>query len=409
MTILQTAFNELRKEKNKNTARQTVLRLMPDSEQTDELRAEAVALTKAQGELAERFTPALEAVEAEQNTNNDKGGEGAERRALIERTSFEPYLDASLHGRALDGAEAELNAAVGAVAGHGGVPVPWEVLAGCRAPVEARADATTALPTDGNQTIEEQYVSRLFANSAMEFLLTRNVMLPAGSVSIPVVTAGPGAMYAAGSVVVDAGSATVEFKTADPTRLQASVVLRAADIQRSPGLVTAIQNDLAESTRTAADKKVIDQLFTDLTDATDATATISYSNFVGTLAGGVDGKAANGLGQIRALLGVDTYKIAAGKISANGDASAIDYAAGRAGGIMTSSNMPAKSGALQTGLLAKTGAPGSVASVFFGSGELLNDPWTLSNKGERRLTLLSFHQALTLRTDGFAEASFKLS
>ena len=50
-----------------------------------------------------------------------------------------------------------------------------------------------------------------------------------------------------------------------------------------------------------------------------------------------------------------------------------------------------------------------VASVFFGSGELLNDPWTLSNKGERRLTLLSFHQVLTLRKPAFAEASFKLS
>ena len=51
--------------------------------------------------------------------------------------------------------------------------------------------------------------------------MVRNVMVPAGSESIPVVTAGPGAMYAAGSVVVDAGSATVEFKNADPTRLQA--------------------------------------------------------------------------------------------------------------------------------------------------------------------------------------------
>ena len=129
-------------------------------------------------------------------------------------------------------------------------------------------------------------------------------------------------------------------------------------------------------------------MFTDLTDATAATAVVSYENFIGTLAGGVDGKAASAIGQVRALLGVDTYKLASSKISTNGDLSAVDYAASRAGGIFVSANMPAKSGALQTGILCKTGAPGSVASVFFGSaGELLNDPWTLSNKGERRLTL----------------------
>ena len=409
MTLAQKTFNDVLKEKSRITARLIEIRLTPDDKLTAEMRAEVTSLTQQQGEVEKKFTPALSALEVEQATTTDKAGEGAERRALIERTSFKPYVEASLTGRALDGAEAELNAACGAVAGHGGVPIPWEVIAGCRAPVEKRADTTTALPTDGNQTVEEEYVGRLFANSAMEFLMTRNVMLPAGSVSIPVISAGPTAEYFAASAAADADAATVEFKTADPTRLQASVVLRSADIQRSPGLVAAIQSDLAMATAEAADKKVIDQLFADLTDATDATATISYGNFVGTLAGGVDGKAANGLGEIRALLGVDTYKTAAGKISTNGDMSAVDYASSRAAGIMASSNMPAKSGALQTGLLAKTGAPGSVASVWFGAGELLNDPWTLSAKGERRLTLLSFHQALTLRTGGFSEASFKLS
>ena len=405
MTTAQRKFNEVLKEKSKITARLIEIRLLPD---TEELQAETVALTKKQGDIEDRFTPALEAVEVEQ-TAGESGGAGVERRALIERTSFEPYLAASLSGRALDGAEAELNAAVGAVAGHGGVCVPWEVLAGCRAPVERRADTTTSLPADGNLTVEQEYVGRLFANSAMEFLMTRNVMLPAGSVSVPVISAGATAEYFAASAEADADAATVEFMTADPTRLQAAVVLRAADIQKSPGLVVAIQADLAEATRTAADKKVIDQLFTDLTDATDATATVSYTNFVQTLAGGVDGMAANSLGQVRALLGTESYRVASGKISANGDLSAVDYASSRAAGIMASSNMPAKSGNLQKGILAKTGAPGSVASVFFGAAELLNDPWTLSNKGERRLTLLSFHQALTLRTDGFAEASFKLS
>ena len=239
--------------------------------------------------------------------------------------------------------------------------------------------------------------------------MARHVILAAGSISVPVVESGPTAEYFANSAVADASASGVVFKTADPTRLQCAVVLRSSDIQRSPGLILAVQSDLAAATADAVDKKIITQLFADLTDATDASAIISYENFIAELSGGVDGKAANSIGQVRALLGVATYKLASGKISTNGDLSAVDYAAARAGGIFVSSNMPGKSGTRQKGLLAKTGAPGSVASVFFGSAELLNDPWTLSNKGERRLTLLSFHQALTLRTDGFSEASFKLS
>ena len=409
MTVRQTAFNDILKEKSKVTARLIAIRLLPDDQVSDEMRAEVTSLTQQQGEVEKKFTPALEALELEQNTTTDNGGEGAERRALIERTSFEPYIAAALSGRALDGSAAELNAACGAVAGNGGVPLPWEVLAGCRAPVERRADTTTTLPTTGNQTIEEEYVGRLFAGGSSEFLMARSVMVAAGSASIPVIESGPTAEYFANSAVADADAAGVVFKTADPTRLSASVVLRAADIVRSPGLVAAIQSDLAMATADAVDKKIIDQLFTDLDNATDATAIVSYENFIAELSGGVDGLGASSIGQVRALLGVATYKLAAGKISTNGDLSAVDYAAARAGGIFVSSNMPAKSGNLQKGILCKTGAPGSVASVFFGSAELLNDPWTNSQKGERRLSLISFHQVLTLRTGGFAEASFKLS
>lgn len=408
MTTAQTKFNDIMKSKSANAARQIVLRLMP--EQTDEQRAEAVALTKEQGDIEARFTPALEAVELEQSDSGSNGdAAGVERRALIERADFGAYLDSSLSNRALGGAESELNAAVGAVAGNGGVPVPWEVLAGCRAPVEKRADATTALPADGNQTVEQEYVGRLFAGGSSEFLMARNVLVAAGSASIPVIESGPTAEYFADSAVADAGASGVSFKTADPTRLQAAVVLRAADIQRSPGLIPGIQNDLAAATADAVDKKIITQLFADLTDASNASAVVSYSNFIAELSGAVDGLGASAIGQVRALLGVETYKLASGKISTNGDLSAVDYASARAGGIFVSSNMPGKSGNFQKGILAKTGAPGSVASVFFGSAELINDAQTLSHKGERRLTLLSFHQVLTLRKPAFAEASFKLS
>ena len=389
-------------------SRQLEIRALPDDQITEALRTEQTALEAKALKVEAELRHALDAVGAEQ-TRAGEGGENAERRALIERSDFGRYLSASLSGAVLDGAERELNAAVGAVAGNGGVCVPWEVIAGCRAPVEKRADAITSLPANGNQTIEEQYVGRLFAGGSSEFLMARTVMLPAGSISIPVIESGLTAEYFSASAVADADASGVVFKTADATRLQAAVVLRAADIQRSPGLILAIQNDLAQATADAVDKQIITQLFADLDDATEASAIVSYENFIAEISGAVDGLGANSIGQVRVLLGVQTYALAAGKISTNGDLSAVDYAAARAGGIFVSSNMPAKTATRQKGLLAKTGAPGSVASVFFGSGELINDPFSGSNKGERRLTLLSFNQVLTLRKPAFKEASFKLS
>ena len=254
MTKSQTAFNDVLKEKSRVTARLIEIRLLPDEKLTDELRAEITTLTQKQGEVEARYIPALDALEAEQSQNG-AGGEGAERRALIERADFGNYLGASLHNRALDGAEAELNAALGASPENGGVAIPWPLIAACRAPVERRADAVTSLPTTGNQTVEEEYVSRLFAGGSSEFLMARTVMVPAGSVSIPVIESGPTAEYFANSAVADADAAGVVFKTADPTRLQASVVLRGGDVQRSPGLIPAIQADLAAATADAVDKK----------------------------------------------------------------------------------------------------------------------------------------------------------
>ena len=408
MTTKMTQFFKIQREQSTIRERLGLIRVMPDDQLTEAITTERTTLEQRFTAVEGEFRTALDALEAEQ-TQNGGGGEHVERRALIERCEFGRYLSASLSGQVLDGAEAELNAACGAVAGNGGVPLPWPVLAGCRAPVEQRADAITSLPATGNQTLEEQYVGRLFAGGSSEFLMARTVMVAAGSASIPVIESGPTAEYFSASAVADADAAGVVFKTADPVRLQASVVLRAADIQRSPGLIPAIQNDLAQATADAVDKQIITKLFADLDDATEATAILSYENFIAEIAGAVDGISANGLAQIRALVGPQTYRLAASKVSTNGDMTAADFAAARAGGIFVSSNLPAKTSTRQKAILAKTGAPGSVASVFFGSGELLNDPWTLSNKGERRLTLLSFNQILTLRKPAFKEASFKLS
>ena len=245
MTQLQTKFNLILKDQWANAARQVALRLIP--EQTDEQRAEAVALVTAQGAITDRLTPALEAVEAEQAVTTDNGGEGAERRALIERADWGNYLGASLHGRALDGPESELNAATGAVAGNGGVPVPWEVLAGCRPPVEKRADATTALPADGNHDGRARVCrAALYGRIVRVSHGAYRHASPLAAFPIPVIERRADSGVFRGQRGCGRGRGNgVTFKTADPTRLQAAVVLRASlTFSGSPGLIAAIQSRL---------------------------------------------------------------------------------------------------------------------------------------------------------------------
>ena len=57
MTNTQRAFNDVLKEKSKVTARLIEIRLLPDDQITDELRAEQTALTQKQGEVEARYLP----------------------------------------------------------------------------------------------------------------------------------------------------------------------------------------------------------------------------------------------------------------------------------------------------------------------------------------------------------------
>ena len=69
--------------------------------------------------------------------------------------------------------------------------------------------------------------------------------------------------------------------------------------------------------------------------------------------------------------------------------------------------LPARSGACYIGFDAGGSSSMTAAAAYWPETKRL--PWSGSPKGERRLTLLSFHQVLTLRKPAFAEASFKLS
>ena len=181
------------------TARKLVIRLseirqrlneiagLDDDAMTDEVRNEADALTAEYRAKETQHRAAIIAEGEEQRQaegafgNGD--GETAEVRALRGRVRVSEYVAAAVEQRMADGAEAELNAALG-LRGNG---FPLSLLA--PAPVEARA--TTDTDSQANQS--GRWLDRLFAGTAAECIgITMESVAP-GVASFPVTTAGASA------------------------------------------------------------------------------------------------------------------------------------------------------------------------------------------------------------------------
>ena len=159
---------------------------LDDEAMTDEVRAEADKLAGEyrNAETQHRSAVIAEADEARAAADGFNAGEGdgeaAEVRALRGRVRIGEYVSAAVDQRMADGAESELNAALG----MRGNAFPLSLLA--PAPVEARASTDT----DSQTNQSGRWLDRLFAGTAAERIgITMESVAP-GVASFPVTTAG---------------------------------------------------------------------------------------------------------------------------------------------------------------------------------------------------------------------------
>ena len=371
---------------------------------TDEIRAEGETLQVEYHGLEARYQDAIIAEPGPEMVVLDS--EQRERARLVERASMSNFMLAAMEHRALDGPEKELVSLERRGAWAGGIVVPWAVLvakgrgAGRQAVEVRAADANTALPV-GGEVAEQDYVGRVFAGSVSEFLAAR-ILEADGAATVPIV-----AGRRRGGPIRTRPRTFRQRRPRWSSKLQArrgflqSYSIRVEDIRRSPGLADALRVDLMAALVAAMDKKLVDTLLGGITAAVDATALGTFTTILTSVAGGVDGIHAGNLMQVRALLGVDSYALAASVQAANGESSVADYLGRNAGGIQASAHLPATANKKQVGILARIGAPGNTAQVLHGSPEMIVDPYSGAGAGIRKLTLLAFHEALILRPGGF--------
>ena len=348
-----------------------------------------------------------------------EGGEDTEWRALVERVELRQYLHAAANGVPVAGAEAELNAAL-ELRGAGGVTVPWDALLP-RHDDEHRADAATSVGATDHGVTQRSIVGRVFARTAAAFLGVSMPMVPTGDQNFPVLTAGTSAATKNPGVAQDAAAATFTANQLGPTRLTARYLFRVEDLRRLAGMEAALRADLREVMGEAMDATILNGQASapDINGFIDAgtiaapttpTAVVTIASAIEAVASAVDGKYANGLPDIRLVVGAKTYATLATLLSSNSEPVALSVLRRESGGLRVSGHVPDPASNVQQAVVSRTagGGPNAVAPIWQGL-ELIRDPYSGAAKGDVSVTAIMLWNFQVIRTDAYARAAFKLA
>ena len=254
MSPAQTKLRQLRERQSKERGRVAELAVADDL--TDETRAELDGIETGTPDLERQLRAATVAVETEETEQRDaaatgnKDGLDAEDRERLELRSkvrMGRYVLAAMENRSVDGAEGELNAAVGIGANR----FPLELLAPPSRRTEDRA--TTDADT---MTVPRTWLDRLFAETAAMRLGITMESVPAGSASFPVTTAGASAAQRGKDEAAADTAWTVGVVELKPKRNAATLKFSIEDTARIPGLEAALTRDLRMALTEGVDRAV---------------------------------------------------------------------------------------------------------------------------------------------------------
>ena len=258
MTAAQKKLRELRDRQSKDRGRMAELAIV--DELTDETRSELDTIERGIPDVERQLRAAQVAVEQEESEQREAGknGEGndlldtedRERAELRAKARMGRYVQAAIEMRSVDGAEGELNAAVGIGANR----FPLEMLV----PREQRAVRTEdrAVTAAETQTIPRTWLDRLFAETAAMRLGITMASVPSGSASFPVTTAGASAAQRGKDQAAADTAWTVGVTELKPKRNAATLKFSVEDTARIPGLESALTRDLRMALTEGVDRAI---------------------------------------------------------------------------------------------------------------------------------------------------------
>ena len=425
--------------------RQKLNALSAKDELTEAEQDEIRSLSGAYPQIEERWRAAQIAEGAEEDAargeDPDQGdGEAAEVRRLRETVRLSDYLSPAAAGIGLSGGAAEFNAALSlpTVGASGGIAVPWDALLTPelsetrRDPAPERRASTTTTQYAGGVG-QRPILQRLFGMDILAALGVRLDSVPAGRTEWPLLTGGVApAQKAEGTAASDAVAATFATEVLKPKRLTGVYEYTHEQAAQVVELEAALRRDLADAVRAKMSDLALngnegtnahepDGFLTVLTAPTAPTAAATYADYAGSHAAGVDGIHASAEREVSSVIGVATYRHAAGVFQSGSGESGSEALARRSARCMASSFVPAPPASgdganIQAGNVYHAAGPNgggamrgdSVAAVW-PTLEVIRDIYSQASVGVRLTWVALWDLQAAFRSAAYSRLAFKLA
>ena len=258
--------------------------------------------------------------------------ETRERRELRGKSRVSDFVTAALTGRSVGGASAEYSDAVGCPG-----LMPLDLLDS----PEPEERAVTPGPAAETVTSTRPTVPHAFARTDAAALGIAMPMVASGEAHFPALTTAPPAGPKAKDAAADSTAAAFSLTKRTPGRITGQFLIRLEDLALMPSMEQDLRMGISGAMADNLDDQVIggsgaspnlDGLLKQATDVAASGAVETFATGVARFAALVDGKHANGWGDIRALIGTATFaKYAALFHGDSGEMSLYDYFEGQAG------------------------------------------------------------------------------
>ena len=379
--------------------RLTDISLLSPSDVTDEITAETVELRKERGTNLLQQTAAKEGGDNTPTPIETRSSEGREFVGLLQKGNVGEIFHAAIHGGVTSGATAEVQKHYGLETRS----VPLAMLITDYSDLETRA---TGAPSDVGRN-QQGILPYVFADSAATWLGIDQPSVPTGDAVFPILTNGPGGITTpAEGVAATESTGTFTSEVLTPRRIQTFFTYSREDRARFVGMDAAIRENLSEGMSAELDKQLFSgtnglMVGTNLANhnVTDATTWDLYLSQM--LYGRIDGRYASMTGDLKMVVGADTYADMGSTYRATeSDRTVLDRINDISGGVRVSAYVPATASARQNSLI-RRGMRRDMVQAVWDSIELLPDELTMADSGIIKISAVGLFAQKILRTDGF--------
>ena len=436
MTDAQKRLRELRERQSKERGRMAELALADDL--TTEQRSELDTIEKGTSNLEAQIRAATVAVDTEDaeakaqgkkaNTGDNPDAEQRERLELRSKAMLGNFIKAALRGRAVTGAEAELQEA----AGCDGIPLElWDVPQPENRAENGNSEARNVTPAPGTVGINLDPIRpAVFAPSIADKLMIEMPMVPSGTFATGTISSTAGSVITADAVAKSAAvpntAGAITVGTTKAKRVGGQLLLTLEDIASvgTANFEAVLRENLSLIISDELDDQMINGdgmnddltgIFERLTNPSAPGATVaSFDDFVASFAGGIDGLWSSMMTHVSIVSGVETYRLSARTFrdasgADLGDMAFADYAMKHTAGWWTNRRMPAVASDIQQGVLCRKGRTGMRTAVCPHWGSIsVDDIYSGAAKGERSFTIsVLVGDVILVQPDAYAQVSYR--